>query len=148
MDEAWNKELLPHQKKTSEEKSNAFHQLQVDILRGFADSLIGMVTGLVTIAGDVGIVSLSAIIPDPIEPELIKTKADETFEGYKQIAIQLIENPMSMLELAAQSVSDTVETEGPAYLAGNALTVLIPASFGIKAVKGGAGLKGPGKAKV
>ncbi|MEI3604986.1 hypothetical protein SPD48_04730 [Pseudogracilibacillus sp. SE30717A] len=60
----------------------------------------------------------------------------------------MIENPISMLELAAQSVSDTVETEGIAYLTGNALTVLIPASFGIKVVKGGAGLKGPGKAKV
>ncbi|MEI3604988.1 hypothetical protein SPD48_04740 [Pseudogracilibacillus sp. SE30717A] len=130
------------------EKDTAFYQVQVDILRGFADSVIGMVTGLVTIAGDVGIVGLSAIIPDPIEPELIKTKADETFEGYKEIAIQLIQNPMSMLELAAQSVSDTVETEGIAYLTGNALTVLIPASFGIKAVKGGAGIKGPGKAKV
>ena len=81
-------------------------------LRGFADSLIGMVTSPVTIAGDVGIVSLSAIIPDPIEPELIKTKADETFEGYKETAIQLIQNPMSIIELAAQSVSDTVETEG------------------------------------
>ena len=107
-----------------------------------------MVTGVVTIAGDVGIVSLCAIIPDHIEPELIKTKADETFEGYKETAIQLIQNPLSIIELAAQSVSDTVETEGMAYVTGGALTALIPASFGVKAVKGGAGLKGPGKTKV
>ena len=131
-----------------EEKSNAFHQVQVDMIRGFVDGVIGMVTGVVTIAGDVGIVSLSAIIPDPIEPELIKTKADETFEGYKETAIQLIQNPMSIIELAAQSVSDTVETEGMAYVTGGALTALIPASFGVKAVKGGAGLKGLGKTKV
>ncbi|MEI3614487.1 hypothetical protein, partial [Pseudogracilibacillus sp. SO30301A] len=130
------------------EKSNAFDQTLDDISRGFIDSVIGMVTGIVTIAGDVGIVALSAIIPDPIEPELIKTKADETFEGYKETAIQLIQNPMSVLELAAQSVSDTVEAEGIAYVTGGALTALIPASFGVKVVKGGGGLKGPGKAKV
>ncbi|MEI3614496.1 hypothetical protein [Pseudogracilibacillus sp. SO30301A] len=148
MDDAWNKELLPHQKKTSEERSNAFHQVQVDILRGFIDGVIGMATGIVTIAGDVGIIVVSGIIPDSIEPELIKTTADETFEDYKDVAIKLIQNPMSMFELAAQSVSDTVETEGIAYLTGGALTAIIPASFGVKVVKGGAGLKGPGKAKV
>ncbi|MEI3614498.1 HNH/ENDO VII family nuclease [Pseudogracilibacillus sp. SO30301A] len=130
------------------EKSNAFDQTLDDISRGFIDGVIGMVTGIVTIAGDVGIVALSAIIPDPIEPEWIKTKADETFEGYKETAIQLIQNPMSMLELTAQSVSDTVEAEGIAYVTGGAFTALIPASFGVKVVKGGAGIKGPGKAKV
>ena len=129
------------------EKGNAFDQVLDDISRGFIDGVIGMATGIVTIAGDVGIIVLSGIIPDSIEPELIKTTADETFEGYKDVAIQLIENPMSVVELAAQSVSDTVETEGIAYLTGGALTAIIPASFGVKVVKGGAGLKGPGKAK-
>ncbi len=130
------------------EKGNAFDQVLDDISRGFIDGVIGMVTGIATIVGDVGIVVLSGIIPDSIEPELIKTTADETFEGYKDVAIQLIENPMSVVELAAQSVSDTVETEGIAYLTGGALTAIIPASFGVKVVKGGAGLKGPGKTKV
>ena len=125
-----------------------FDQAMLNITRGFVDGVISMVVGIVTIAGDVGIVAVSALIPDPIEPELIKKTADETFDGYKQAAIQLIQDPVSVVNLVAQSASDIVEEEGFAYLTGGALTALIPASGVVKLARGGSKVKAPGKSKV
>ena len=112
------------------------------------NGLIGLVAGVATIAWDVGVVSVSALIPDPIEPAFLRNKADKTFDGYKEAAIQLVQDPMSGVELVAQTVSDTIEHEGLTYLTGETLTAFIPASMGVKAVKGDSKLKVPGKTNV
>ena len=123
-------------------------QIQIDLVKGFVNGLIGLVAGVATIAWDVGVVSVSAIIPDPIEPTFLRNKADETFDEYKEAAIQLVQDPMSVVELVAQTVNDTIEHEGIPYLTGETLTAFIPASMGVKVVKGASKLKGPGKKNV
>jgi len=123
-------------------------QIQIDLVKGFVNGLIGLVAGVATIAWDVGVVSVSAIIPDPIEPTFLRNKADETFDEYKEAAIQLVQDPMSVVELVAQTVNDTIEHEGIPYLTGETLTAFIPASMGVKVVKGASKLKGPGKTNV
>ena len=102
-------------------------QIQIDLVKGFVNGLIGLVAGVATIAWDVGVVSVSAIIPDPIEPTFLRNKADETFDEYKEAAIQLVQDPISVVELVVQMVSDAIKYEGAAYLTGETLTRFIPA---------------------
>ncbi|UAC48700.1 hypothetical protein K6959_01580 [Bacillus aquiflavi] len=54
-----------------------------DLIKGLANGIVGMVTGLVvTVVGDAGIVILSGVIPDVIEPPKLKEKADQTIDTH------------------------------------------------------------------
>ncbi|MGB7999892.1 MAG: hypothetical protein WCF60_07410, partial [Anaerobacillus sp.] len=82
--------------------------------------------GLVTVAGDAGIVYTSHQLPDSVEPDFLKEAADKRVEGYRAAAMQAIKDPMGVAESITQSFSDTYEDEGSAYVAGNASTAFIP----------------------
>src|SRR5699024_7964707 len=83
-----------------------------DLLRGFVSGAVDLVKGGAILASDAGIVLVSSQIPDPIEPAFIKDKNDEIVEDYSNAAKQVIDNPLIVAEMFAQSVSDTVEEEG------------------------------------
>jgi hypothetical protein len=59
----------------------------------------------------------------------------------------LIQDPISVVEQIAQSVNDTYEHEGIAYITGEALTVFVPGSL-LKVTKMIPKVKGAGKTKV
>src|SRR5699024_1852391 len=118
-----------------------------DLLRGFVSGAVDLVKGVAILASDAGIVLVSSQIPDPIEPAFIKDKNDEIVEDYSNAAKQVIDNPLIVAEMFAQSVSDTVEEEGAMYATGEALTALIPVAGGLKYTKEGAVLKNVGKGK-
>src|SRR5699024_12548030 len=78
---------------------------------------------------------VSSQIPDPIEPAFLKDKNDEIVDDYSNAAKQVIDNPLIVAEMVAQSVSDTVEEEGAMFATGEALTALIPVAGGLKYAK-------------
>ena len=94
--------------------------------KGLVLGLYEIGKGIVTVAGDAGIVYTSHQLPDSIEPDFLKEAADKRVEGYKSAAMQAIKDPMGVAESITQSFSDTYEDEGIAYLAGNASTAFIP----------------------
>ncbi|WP_283152624.1 hypothetical protein [Guptibacillus hwajinpoensis] len=94
--------------------------------KGLVLGLYEIGKGLVTVAGDAGIVYTSHQLPDSVEPDFLKEAADKRVEGYKASAMQAIKDPMGVAESITQSFSDTYEDEGIAYLAGNASTAFIP----------------------
>src|SRR5699024_6675796 len=116
-----------------------------DLLRGFVSGAVDLVKGVAILASDAGIVLVSSQIPDPIEPAFLKDKNDEIVDDYSNAAKQVIDNPLIVAEMVAQSVSDTVEEEGAMFATGEALTALIPVAGGLKYAKEGAVLKNVGK---
>lgn len=118
-----------------------------DLLRGFVSGAVDLVKGGAILASDAGIVLVSSQIPDPIEPAFIKDKNDEIVEDYSNAAKQVIDNPLIVAEMFAQSVSDTVEEEGAMFATGEVLTGFIPLAGGLKYAKEGAVLKNVGKGK-
>ena len=94
--------------------------------KGLVLGLYEIGKGIVTVAGDAGIVYTSHQLPDSVEPDFLKEAADKRVEGYKSAAMQAIKDPMGVVESISQSFSDTYEDEGIAYLAGNASTAFIP----------------------
>ncbi|WP_077319022.1 TNT domain-containing protein [Virgibacillus proomii] len=116
-----------------------------NLVKGLAHSIAGLVEGLVTVAMDVGVVGISGAIPDSIEPAWLKEKADQTVDNYTQAMIQLLQDPIGVVESAAQSFTDTVEQEGVMYVTGAALPSLIPSAWAVKGVKGVSKLGSGGK---
>src|SRR5699024_9604236 len=116
-----------------------------DLLRGFVSGAVDLVKGVAILASDAGIVLVSSQIPDPIEPAFLKDKNDEIVEDYSNSAKQVIDNPLIVAEMVAQSVSDTVEEEGAMFATGEVLTGCIPVAGGLKYAKEGAVLKNVGK---
>src|SRR5699024_4440729 len=108
---------------------------------------VDLVKGVAILASDAGIVLVSSQIPDPIEPAFIKDKNDEIVEDYSNAAKQVIDNPLIVAEMFAQSVSDTVEEEDAMFATGEVLTGFIPLAGGLKYAKEGAVLKNVGKGK-
>ena len=94
--------------------------------KGLVLGLYEIGKGIVTVAGDAGIVYTSHQLPDSVEPDFLKEAADKRVEGYRAAAMQTIKDPMGVAESITQSFSDTYEDEGIAYLAGNASTAFIP----------------------
>ena len=94
--------------------------------KGLVLGLYEIGKGIVTVAGDAGIVYTSHQLPDSVEPDFLKEAADKRVEGYKSAAMQAIKDPMGVAESITQSFSDTYEDEGIAYVAGNASTAFIP----------------------
>ncbi|WP_373560748.1 DNA/RNA non-specific endonuclease [Bacillus sp. es.036] len=94
--------------------------------KGLVLGLYEIGKGIVTVAGDAGIVYTSHQLPDSVEPDFFKEAADKRVEGYKSAAMQAIKDPMGVAEAITQSFSDTYEDEGVAYVAGNVSTAFIP----------------------
>ncbi|WP_273851825.1 DNA/RNA non-specific endonuclease [Guptibacillus spartinae] len=94
--------------------------------KGLVLGLYEIGKGIVTVAGDAGIVYTSHQLPDSIEPDFLKEAADKRVEGYRAAAMQAIKDPMGVAEAITQSFSDTYEDEGVAYVAGNVSTAFIP----------------------
>ncbi|WP_273834227.1 DNA/RNA non-specific endonuclease [Guptibacillus sedimenti] len=94
--------------------------------KGLVLGLYEIGKGIVTVAGDAGIVYTSHQLPDSVEPDFLKEAADKRVEGYRAAAMQAIKDPMGVVESISQSFSDTYEDEGVAYVAGNVSTAFIP----------------------
>ncbi len=93
-----------------------------DFLRGAFEALYGIVEGIFIIVVDTGIVVASGIIPDTVEPDILKQAARERIDNYEQMIHAFLEDPMIIVESIAQGISDAMEEEGIAYIAG-AITV-------------------------
>ncbi|WP_240458699.1 AHH domain-containing protein [Virgibacillus sp. Bac330] len=117
-----------------------------DFEKGIVNSIAGMVTGLLTVVKDAGVVAVSGVVPDPVEPSWLKESADETVDAYTQAAIQFLQDPMRAVESTAQSFTDNVEQEGVMYVTGATIPALIPSSMAVKGVSGVAKL-GAGAAR-
>ncbi len=111
-----------------------------DFERGIEESIAGIITGLTTVVKDAGVVAVSGIVPDPIEPSWLKDSANQTVDAYSQAALQFIQDPMRAVESAAQAFTDTVEQEGVMYATGAAVAALIPGSWAVKGASGAARL--------
>ncbi|NBJ71620.1 hypothetical protein, partial [Roseburia sp. 1XD42-34] len=111
-----------------------------DLEKGFANSIASLVMGLLTVAKDTGIVVVSGIVPDPVEPSWLKESANETVDAYTQAALQFMQDPMRAVESTAQAFTDTVEREGIMYVTGATIPALIPGSWAVKGVSGAARL--------
>ncbi|MEB5452608.1 AHH domain-containing protein, partial [Virgibacillus pantothenticus] len=111
-----------------------------DFEKGFANSIASLVMGLLTVAKDAGVVTVSGIVPDPVEPSWLKDSADETVDAYTQAALQFMQDPMRAVESAAQAFTDTIEQEGVMYATGAAVAALIPGSWAVKGASGTAKL--------
>ncbi|SHH87921.1 hypothetical protein [Virgibacillus chiguensis] len=117
-----------------------------DFEKGIVNSIAGMVTGLLTVVKDAGVVAVSGVVPDPVEPSWLKESADETVDAYTRAAIQFLQDPMRAVESTAQAFTDTVESEGVMYVTGAALPALIPSAWAVKGASGVAKL-GAGAAR-
>ncbi|WP_425303967.1 RNase A-like domain-containing protein [Virgibacillus chiguensis] len=117
-----------------------------DFEKGIVNSIAGMVTGLVTVVKDAGVVAVSGVVPDPVEPSWLKDSADETVDAYTQAAIQFLQDPIRAVESTAQAFTDTVEQEGVMYVTGATFPALIPSSLAVKGASGVAKL-GAGAAR-
>ncbi|WP_240458778.1 HNH/ENDO VII family nuclease [Virgibacillus sp. Bac330] len=117
-----------------------------DFEKGIVNSIAGMVTGLLTVVKDAGVVAVSGVVPDPVEPSWLKDSADETVDAYTQAAIQFLQDPIRAVESTAQAFTDTVESEGVMYVTGAALPALIPSSLAVKGASG-VGKLGAGAAR-
>ncbi|WP_183030303.1 hypothetical protein, partial [Clostridium sp. 1xD42-85] len=98
--------------------------------------IAGMVMGLLTVVKDAGVVTVSGIIPDPVEPSWLKDSASQTVNAYTQAALQFMQDPMRAVESTAQAFTDTVESEGVMYATGAAVAAFIPGSWAIKGASG------------
>lgn len=97
-----------------------------DLVRGLVVGLVEIGVGVVTLAVDVGIMIVSCIIPDPIEPDILKQSANEKMDAYTDMLVQVIKDPMGVLESIGQSISDTVEEEGIMYVTGYGASAFVP----------------------
>jgi len=97
-----------------------------DLVRGLVVGLVEIGVGVVTLAVDVGIMIVSGIIPDPIEPDILKQSANEKMDAYTDMLVQAIKDPMGVLESIGQSISDTVEEEGIMYVTGYGASAFVP----------------------
>ncbi|NBJ70638.1 hypothetical protein, partial [Roseburia sp. 1XD42-34] len=111
-----------------------------DFEKGIVNSIAGMVTGLLTVVKDAGVVAVSGIVPDPVEPSWLKDSANETVDAYTQAALQFMQDPMRVVESTAQAFTDTVESEGVMYVTGATIPALIPGSWAVKGASGTAKL--------
>ncbi|WP_226793532.1 AHH domain-containing protein [Bacillus sp. B1-b2] len=82
--------------------------------------------GLISLVVDAGIIAVSGIIPDSVEPAFIKNASTTRIETFNETLEQIIDDPILVLESVAQSISDTAEKDGIMYVAGGAATSLIP----------------------
>ncbi|WLR43225.1 HNH endonuclease [Bacillus carboniphilus] len=98
----------------------------VDFIRGLSNGLYELAKGLYTIVEDAGIIYLSQAIPDFVEPEILKSSANQRIDKYTASLQQIIEDPMGAVESIGQSFSDTYEEEGIAYVTGGAVPSFIP----------------------
>ncbi|MFP3489877.1 hypothetical protein R0K20_19975, partial [Staphylococcus sp. SIMBA_130] len=64
--------------------------------KGLVLGLYEIGKGIVTVAGDAGIVYTSHQLPDSIEPDFLKEAADKRVEGYRAAAMQAIKDPMGV----------------------------------------------------
>ncbi|NWO14198.1 HNH/ENDO VII family nuclease [Virgibacillus sp.] len=117
-----------------------------DFEKGIVNSIAGMVTGLLTVVKDAGVVAVSGVVPDPVEPSWLKDSADETVDAYTQAAIQFLQDPIRAVESTAQAFTDTAESEGVMYVTGATIPALIPGSLAVKGASGVAKL-GAGAAR-
>ena len=97
-----------------------------DLLRGVAVGLYSIVTGLATLVIDVGIVAVSSVIPDTIEPDFINKAANKRIDQYTEALVEAIKDPIGVVESISQTISDTYEEEGIMYVTGNAASSFIP----------------------
>ncbi|MEH7356860.1 HNH/ENDO VII family nuclease [Neobacillus drentensis] len=97
-----------------------------DLLRGVAVGLYSIVTGLATLVIDAGIVAVSSVIPDTIEPDFINKAANKRIDQYTEALVEAIKDPIGVVESISQSISDTYEEEGIMYVTGNAASSFIP----------------------
>jgi len=95
-------------------------------VEGLVDGIVDIVVGLVTIIVEAGIVAVSNQIPDFVEPDILKDKANEIKDKYSEMVVNAVEDPFSILESLGQGVTDTAEEEGIMYIAGNVSTSFIP----------------------
>ncbi|MFS0881798.1 deaminase domain-containing protein [Metabacillus niabensis] len=95
-------------------------------VEGLVDGIVDIVVGLVTIIIEAGIVAISNQIPDFVEPDILKDKANEIKDKYGEMVVNAVEDPFSILESLGQGVTDTAEEEGIMYIAGNVSTSFIP----------------------
>src|SRR5699024_11972009 len=93
--------------------------------------------GIITLAAGAGIIAISHHIPDIIEPEILKSAADDRIKTTKQMISHLIDDPMRVVEGMGQSIFDAAEDEGIMYVTGYASTSFVP-----MAGQGGRGRKG------
>ncbi|WP_234396930.1 hypothetical protein [Bacillus massiliglaciei] len=97
-----------------------------NFVKGLATALYEIAKGLVTLIIDAGIIAVSDLIPDNIEPDFLKKASDKRIESAAETLELIIEDPVIILESMAQSISDTAETEGIMYASGSAATSFIP----------------------
>ncbi|WP_331805708.1 hypothetical protein [Virgibacillus dokdonensis] len=117
-----------------------------DFEKGIVNSIAGMVTGLLTVVKDAGVVAVSGVVPDPVEPSWLKESAGETVDAYTQAALQFLQDPIRAVESTTQVFTDTVESEGVMYVTGATIPALIPGSLAVKGASGVAKL-GAGAAR-
>ncbi|WP_234969339.1 hypothetical protein [Bacillus massilinigeriensis] len=98
------------------------------LLKGLFIGVVGLIGGVLILAKDAIVVSVSSQIPDPVEPDFLKKEADATIDKYKSAAMKVIDDPGGVFEAIGQSFSDTYEKEGIAYLVGSAAPSFIPAA--------------------
>ncbi|WHY79964.1 hypothetical protein QNH20_12820 [Neobacillus sp. WH10] len=97
-----------------------------DLLRGVAVGLYSIVTGLATLVIDAGIVAVSSVIPDTIEPDFINKAANKRIDQYTEALVEAIKDPIGVVESVSQSISDTYEEEGIMYVTGSTASSFIP----------------------
>jgi len=59
-------------------------------------------------------------------PDLLKQSANEKMDAYTDMLVQVIKDPMGVLESIGQSISDTVEEEGIMYVTGYGASAFVP----------------------
>ncbi|MDQ0233116.1 hypothetical protein [Metabacillus malikii] len=131
-DDAYNNKAAAVKSKYTNFFEGIIDQFEQDIkvatsfIKGLVEGLVDILVGIVTIVVDASIVAVSNQIPDAIEPDFIKNPANEVKAKYGKMISDAIEDPFGIFESIGQGISDTVEEEGIAYIAGNAAPSLIP----------------------
>ncbi|MDQ0231486.1 EndoU domain-containing protein [Metabacillus malikii] len=131
-DDAYNNKAAAVKSKYTNFFEGIIDQFEQDIkvatsfIKGLVEGLVDILVGIVTIVVDASIVAVSNHIPDTIEPDFIKNPANEVKAKYGKMISDAIEDPFGIFESIGQGISDTVEEEGIAYIAGNAAPSLIP----------------------
>ncbi|WP_234998536.1 AHH domain-containing protein [Salirhabdus sp. Marseille-P4669] len=106
-----------------------------DLFRGIVDFALDTVEGLIALSEDAGIIIVSAIIPDAIEPDFLKQEAYDRLQPYKQALIQVIEDPKGVVENMVNSFTEMVEEEGMMYAIGYSGSSFIPMAGATKFTK-------------
>ncbi|MDQ0233143.1 DNA/RNA non-specific endonuclease [Metabacillus malikii] len=131
-DDAYNNKAAAVKSKYTNFFEGIIDQFEQDIkvatsfIKGLVEGIVDILVGIVTIVVDASIVAVSNHIPDTIEPDFIKNPANEVKAKYGKMISDAIEDPFGIFESIGQGISDTVEEEGIAYIAGNAAPSLIP----------------------